>query len=368
MKILHVSACWRPSICGFAPLIENTSKYLKSKGHKILLLTTVQQSIQSEDFDIYTVPIFFNFFRMNPIVFRLKSKLKALENDYDIILLHSYIYEMNFRILLFRKLNIVKKPVILYFHGGLDTRMNPYIHWTIRFGKTIYDATLGKFIFRNADMIISVSKEDIPLISSRFKIPYAAIEYIPNPVNVDNFQTPHSQKSVIFIGRLVYWKGVHFFKKILETIPEDVEFRIVGDGVLSEVVRKLSKEYPNLKWSGNIPHNQVINQLAVSDIFVLPSLTEAAPYSCLEASAAGIPTIAFSVGDIPNILPDSCGFRIQPYDIDDFCEKLRYLLDNEMIRKEMGKNARNHVRQNYSYEIVSEKLLTIIQKTVLNSR
>lgn len=366
MRILQVSPCWYPSICGFVPQIYNISKNLIDAGHDVQILVPNTRKLDKKGLKFHTLPKIVDILGMNPIVYRLKSSLKKLQDDFDVILIHSYIYEMNSRVALYRKLGILKIPVVLYVRGGLDPAMNPYIGWKVRLFKEIYDPTFGNVCFKYSDHIISVSKQDIDLISKRFNINPNKISYIPNGVDTKLFgRKEHEGFKVIFIGRLVKWKGICFFEDIIKSLPKAVDFLIVGDGPLRDIVKSLSIKYKNVKWMGNTPHNKVIELLSMSDIFVLPTFTEGSPNSCLEASAAGIPSIVFSVGDIPNTLPDNCGFKIKPFNINDFCNKLNCLVDNESLRKDMGKNARKFVEENLNYKKINNELILTLNKVIL---
>lgn len=365
MRILHVSPCWYPSICGVVPLIHNISKNLINEGHEVGILIPSTPNIEKNGLQFYTVTKVFDILGMNPIVYGLMSKLKELQKDYDVILAHSYIFEMNSRIALYRKLGIIDIPVILYFHGGLDPAMAPHVGSKVRLFKKIYDPIFGKICIRYSDHIISVSKPDIPLIAEKFGISTDKISYIPNGVDVNRVHRKNHEKlRIIFIGRLVKWKGITFFEDIIMSLPQSAEFLIVGNGPMRNIVESLSLKYKNVRWVGNVSHDKVLELLAESDIFVLPSFTEASPFSCLEASATGIPSVVFCVGDIPNILPDNCGFKIKPYDIHNFCDKINYLIENEHVREQMGRNARNYVKNNLGYDNITNQILTTLNKIV----
>ena len=327
-------------------------------------MTPYSKNADKKNLNIYTIHKIFSIFGMNPIVYGLRSTIEKLQLDYDIILIHSYIYEMNSRIALYRKLGIIKIPVVLYFHGGLDTRASSFLDQKIRLSKMLYDQTLGRFCFEYSDKIISVSKNDMGVIREKYNN-VSNISYLPVGLETKKFyKSYHEGLRVIFVGRLVQWKGIQFFEDIIKSLPHEVEFSIVGDGPLRNKIRYLTSRYKNVKWHGTMPHDQVIKLLSLSDIFILPSFTEASPLSCIEASASGLPSIAFSVGDISSILPDDCGFKISPYDINDFCSKINYLIDNEAKRKEMGNNARKFVTENLDYDIVSSQLEMLLSDII----
>jgi glycosyltransferase involved in cell wall biosynthesis len=366
MKIIQVSPDWFPKVSGYALASLNFSNYLSENGHYNTILTCHQKDIDKKGLNIVTVPVLFNLLNMHPITYDIGSAIKNLQKSHDIIIIHSYMYEMNARIALLRKLGKIKIPVVLFFRGGLDPNMNPHVGLNVRLLKRIYDKIWGKFCFEYSDHIITVSKPDGELIKKKYNVSQEKITYINNGTHVKQFyREEHFKKRIIFIGRLVKWKGIQFFPNILNSIPEDVEFLIVGNGPLEYEINKLSNLYKNIKHVGDVPHSEIIKLLSISDILILPTFTEASPNVIIEASAAGIPSISFSVGDVPNLLPCENGFAIKPYDIGEFCDRLRYLLENDTLREQMGRNARKFAEENLDYNIVAGRVMKVLKSVVI---
>ena len=87
--------------------------------------------------------------------------------------------------------------------------------------------------------------------------------------------------------------------------------------------------------------------LKAFDIFVLPSVTEALGYVLIEAGHACLPVVATKVGGIPLIVKDGeSGILVPPKNPETLAGALKKLLDDEALRKKMGKK---------NYEIVFQK-------------
>ena len=84
----------------------------------------------------------------------------------------------------------------------------------------------------------------------------------------------------------------------------------------------------------------------------------------MEAAACGIPSIAFAVGDVINMIPSGKGYAIPPYDIDLFCKKMRYLIDHKQERLNMGKKARQFAEKKLDWDTVYPRIEKIIKKTI----
>ena len=365
MRIIQVSPDWFPKVSGYALASRNFSKYLTENGHESTILTCDQKDLDTKGLNVVTVPVLFNLLGMHPFTYNLYPTLKNLQKTHDLIIIHSYMYEMNARIALLRKIGKIEIPVVLFFRGGLDPNMKPHVGRGVRLFKKIYDRIWGKFCFEYSDHIITVSKPDGHLIEKTYNVAPEKITYINNGTHVDQFyRKKHEKKKVIFIGRLVKWKGIEFFPNILDSISEDVEFLVVGGGPMEGTIIKLSKKYKNIKYLGDVPHSRIPELLSTSDVLILPTFTEASPNAIIEASAAGIPSVSFSVGDVPNLLPSENGFAIKPYDINEFCNRLNLLIEDDALREKMGRNARKFAESNLDYNIVAERVMNVLRLLV----
>ena len=90
---------------------------------------------------------------------------------------------------------------------------------------------------------------------------------------------------------------------------------------------------------------------SASDLFVLPSESEASPNVILEAMAAGLPVVASRVGGIPELVADGVtGHLVPPADPDALAAALLDLLDQPERGAAFGKAGRARIEQRYSFE------------------
>jgi glycosyltransferase involved in cell wall biosynthesis len=368
MRVIQVSPRWFPDGGGVALSCLKLSEYFNELGYANVIIVPQKENITNIMSNVIQVPVLFDILDLNPITVNLLGLIDELQENFDVIILHSYIFEMNARIALMRKAGKIKIPVVLYFHGGLDISMYKYLDLHYKIFKWIYDNSFGRICFKCVDHIISVSEMDINAISTIFDINADKITYINNGVNLESYYKVSDEiKRVVFIGRLVKWKGVPFFRKIIESLPSDVELLIVGSGSLENEVIDLCVNNKNIKFLGQIPFARIPDVLAISDILILPALTEASPFVIMEAMAAGVPCISFSVGNIPNLIENGTGYLIQPYDINDFCSKLVFLLENDQLREAMGNSAKEFAQKNFSHKVASEKAINLLKDIITKS-
>jgi glycosyltransferase involved in cell wall biosynthesis len=114
---------------------------------------------------------------------------------------------------------------------------------------------------------------------------------------------------------------------------------------LAELVKRLGLSYVHfLGW-----RQDRLELLRLMDIFVLPSLSEDAPRSIMEAMALGVPVVATRVGGIPSMLDDTAtGLMVEPRDPPALAGALLKLASEPELRREMGQRARVTARERYS--------------------
>jgi glycosyltransferase involved in cell wall biosynthesis len=100
--------------------------------------------------------------------------------------------------------------------------------------------------------------------------------------------------------------------------------------------------------------------LRCADTLVLPSETESAPLTILEAMSTGLPVIATNVGGIPEIVEDGrTGFLVSLKHPEDIAERILELHGDREKLKRMGDAAREAVLERYSTEKVVQQYLDV---------
>ena len=114
---------------------------------------------------------------------------------------------------------------------------------------------------------------------------------------------------------------------------------------------------------GMVSSEEVNEYMIKSDIYVMTSHTECFPMVLLEASACGLPLIAFDVPVGPKALIKEGynGYLIKDRNIDEMADKIISLFENQEKMKELGRNAKENVNQ-YLPDNVMKKWYDIFDK------
>ena len=239
---------------------------------------------------------------------------------------------------------------------------------------------LFKAIFTKADYIQTIS--NYLAVWARNMGYKGRLEIVPNGVDLQKFKIQNSKfkinelkqelgikdndKILITTSRLVEKNAIGDIIEALKYLPENIKFLILGEGPLKE---NLKSKIKNLKLEnrvllmGHIEPHKVPNYLAISDIFVRPSLSEGLGSSFLEAMAAGVPVIATRVGGIPDFLKNGeTGLFCEVRNPQSIAEKVMGYLNNPSRTNKIVENAQKLIRENYDWDLIAQKMGAIFNK------
>ncbi|WMW25430.1 glycosyltransferase family 4 protein [Methanolobus sediminis] len=205
-----------------------------------------------------------------------------------------------------------------------------------------------KISVRNASFLIAVSPAVKKMIQDMY-YPSCNIEVIPNGVNLSDFKLNYNNiklkhPCIFFIGRLVKTKNIGILIKAFSLVKSkfpNTHLYIAGTGPQISNLKKMVSKYDltdDVTFLGYIFGDMKISYYKSVDICVVPSKFESFSIVTLEAMASSKAVVASNVGGIPYLVEDGLnGFLFSPSDHVDLCEKISFLLENNNLRKEMGK-------------------------------
>jgi glycosyltransferase involved in cell wall biosynthesis len=199
------------------------------------------------------------------------------------------------------------------------------------------------------------------------------IEVIPNGVDTEIFQ-PRDRKAAretfgidpaakvaLFVAE---WatekrKGLDLFVEAVRKMRKGPEFCLVaiGRGLPRELdgVRSVSIDYVRDEETMSMVYS-------LADVFVIPSLQDNLPNTSLEALACGVPTVAFSVAGLVDVVrPGKTGALVTPGDVDGLGEAIAGLLNDDEERKKMAAACRRVALEEYALEVQARRYVALYE-------
>ncbi|MFA5304512.1 MAG: glycosyltransferase family 4 protein [Candidatus Omnitrophota bacterium] len=271
---------------------------------------------------------------------------------------------------------IMHTPVIIIAHG--------------------LDITFKKYLYQNIVMPSLKKVDRIVCVSSHTKsecirraIDEKRINIIPNGVNIntildkidararlknEGILIPSESKILLSVARLVKRKGIaefieNVFSKLTKEYP-NVIYLVVGDGVCKSIIEKTITKcglQDNVILLGSIKEELLAYLYCSADIFIMPNIrvkndVEGFGITVLEASSCGIPTVAFGIEGVQDVIRDGINGFLVPYcDYHIFKEKISQLLLNEKDKNDISAKAKELVK-NFSWEKIADRYIEIIKQ------
>ncbi len=178
------------------------------------------------------------------------------------------------------------------------------------------------------------------------------IEFLPKDKANSKLKVPPADLVIGTIANFYPTKGLEHLIEAARILKfnyglnlEKIKFLIVGDGEERKNLEQKIKSHglnKNVLLLGQIP--EAYKYMRTFDIFILPSVKEGFPWVILEAMAAKVPVISTSVGAVPEIIENGKnGILVEPKKPDQLAEAIKYLMENEHIRREFALQAHQTV-------------------------
>ncbi len=285
----------------------------------------------------------------------------ALKEDFDIIHAHDW---LTYPAGVAAKKSTGKKLVV-HMHATEFDRTGGNVN------QQVYD--IEKQGMEEADMVIAVSNLTRNIVIEKYGIPPEKVVTVHNAVDQNtipagSFIKPFNEKLVTFLGRITFQKGPDYFieaaYKVLKK-SNNVRFAMAGSG---DMLEKMIKRVAQLKiadkfhFTGFLKENDVQRIFSLSDVFVMPSVSEPFGIVPLEAMRSSVPVIISKQSGVAEILNHAV--KIDFWDIDAMADSIYGLCHYEGLSKMFIKYGKKEV-ENLKWEDTSLKIIDIY-KNLLN--
>lgn len=381
MRILHLTPYYRPAYAfgGVVRSVEGLATTLAARGHQVTVLTTdafdqgrrfsgaLEEAIGG--LRVWRRPNASPWLRgrMNLSTPRaMKRAAEALLPAVDVLHIHEFRTVENLLVTpVAQRLGV---PVVLSPHGTFNRSSGRGR------AKSAWDRLLSPAVAQRIDHVVALTKneraeaEALWLSFGKRKTP-TRFSVIPNGVNLEEFAQLSGAEgfraryrladapTVLFMGRLQARKGVDvLIEAFLAAAVAHSRLLIVGpdEGMLPRL-KAIAGGDPRIVFTDYLTGEDRLAALAASDVFALPATGEGQPLAALEALAAGRPVIVSPGCNLDEVADWSAGFVVEAT-ARAFAEKLRALLGDGALRREMGAKACQLAEERFAWERVVDEL------------
>jgi len=185
---------------------------------------------------------------------------------------------------------------------------------------------------------------------------------IPREFSSDDFRQNYGIAGdyVIYIGRIDENKGCdqlfRFFQRYKKEETTEVKLVLIGSSKLN------IPAHPDIIHLGFLSEEDKFSGLDGALMLMMPSFYESLSMVTLEAWALGKPVLANAKCDVleGQCMRSNAGLYYEDYA--EFHEAFRLLLQSPSLRDAMGKNGKTFFRQNYSWDVIENKYLSILDR------
>ena len=358
MRIAFFCDSYKPYLSGVTNSVDLLAHELRNLGHKVYIFAPRYPGHVDTDPDVIRFPSlptgYPNFRLALPYINRIP----------EVDLVHSH---SPFQAGLLAKYVAHKRgvPFVYTFH----TLFTRYVHYARFLPEPLSKMSLvgyARQFCRRCNLIITPSKmAKRVLLSWKIKSQTAVV---PTGVDLELMKSfgpgireklrekhtvPKNAKVLLYIGRLSKEKNLPFLLNALKKIP-DAYLVLVGGGPLFEEIKKMKLK--NVVLTGEVGYPEVLSYYFIGDIFIFASITETQGLVLAEAKAAGLPVVALFAGGLVDTIRSGIDGYLTARNLDNFILHIKRLLDDEALRKKMGRSARADAEERFSSKGYAQKV------------
>ncbi len=387
MKILMLTWEYPPRVVGgIARVVHDLSHRLIKDGHDVTVVTYKEGNVEDFENDggvkVYRV----NNYMINPnnfidwimqLNFNLISKATEIiskEGPFDVIHAHDWLVTYAAKTLK----DAFKIPIIATIHATESGRNSGIHDETQRY---INDSE-WLLTYESTEVIVNSNymKNELQRL---FGLPYEKINVVPNGVNLNlyngverdyNFRRQYAadnEKIILYVGRLVYEKGV---QNLIAAMPKilngyhDSKLIIAGKGgmldELRDEVRRLGIDN-KVYFTGYLSLDKITKMYKCADVAVFPSTYEPFGVVALEGMLSGTPVVVSDVGGLNEIVDHRVnGMKSYAGNANSIADSILELLYNPGLCAEIAKNAKAKVKSQYNWNKIAQDTHFIYQKAI----
>ena len=387
MKILMLTWEYPPRVVGgIARVVYDISRTLLKDGHDVTVVTYREGDTPYFEDDkgvkVYRV----DNYMINPnnfidwimqLNFNMVAKVNEImkeQGEFDVIHAHDWLVAYAAKTLK----NSYNIPIVSTIHAT-EAGRNSGIHDETQ--RYIND-TEWMLTYESAEVIVNSNymKNELQRL---FGLPYEKINVIPNGVNLNlfngierdyNFRRKYAmdnEKVILFMGRLVYEKGIQHLISAMPKILEgyhDAKLVICGKGGMQDELQEQVNAMGignKVYFAGYMKGKDVQKMYKAADIAVFPSTYEPFGIVALEAMLSENPIVVSDIGGLNEIVEHRVnGMKAYCGNPNSIADSILELLYDHKLCADITRKAKNKVRNEYNWSKIAQDTHYIYEKAI----
>ncbi|MCR5814267.1 MAG: glycosyltransferase family 4 protein [Desulfovibrio sp.] len=283
----------------------------------------------------------------------------ALQEKFDVIHVHDW---MTYPAGLLVKA-LTGKPLVCHIHATEYDRSGENINTQV--------AAIERAGLLGADRVVAVSRLTRDVVVQRYGVPREKVTVVYNAVTRPEIEHHYvipprlrHEKRVLFLGRVTYQKGPEYFMEAARLVLQKVQhvrFYMAGSGdMLPGLIRRASQLRIGRRFhfAGFLRGEEVNRMFALSDLYVMPSVSEPFGITPLEAMLYDVPVLLSRQSGVSEVLHHA--LKADFWDTRDMADKICAVLQHPALAMEIVQNCREEMKT-IRWENAAEQLLSIYQ-------
>jgi glycosyltransferase involved in cell wall biosynthesis len=366
MRVVHVYKGYPPEIGGIELTIERMARWLVRRGHEVTVIASaVKPRTYEEHIDGVRVVRVAEYGRAlsTPFCPGMARQLARVPADVHHLHFPNPTGELSWLA------TGTNTPMVMTYHGDVVRQEA----WMNLYGPIVHR------VLRRAAVIMPSSQASLdrsPLLvrhRDRCRVVPLGIDLEPFLAGADRaadiaaLRAKYPGPLVVFVGRLVPYKGVSVLLEAMRSIPATL--LVVGEGPCRgdlERQRAALGLGDRVVFTGQVP--EVVSYMAAADVGVLPSVmrNENWGLAMLEMMACGVPVVCTELGTGTSTVNRDgvSGLVVPPNQPEALAGAVRRLLEDDELRRRLGAGARERAVREFSVDTMMQRVFEFYEQAV----
>jgi glycosyltransferase involved in cell wall biosynthesis len=179
----------------------------------------------------------------------------------------------------------------------------------------------------------------------------------------------HTRPIVLFVGRLIYYKGVDVLMDAMSDV--DADLVVIGKGPLKEQLEQSAADggfAERVTFLDPVDDDELVAWYHAADVFVLPSVARSEAFGLvqIEAHASGTPVVSTTLTTgVPFVNADGVsGLTVPPGDAPALARALQKLVTDDELRERLGRQARQRALKEFTIERMIDQTIDVYEEAM----